>query len=155
MKITIRPAQPADAFKLAVRLDDAFEVFEWSGRTPQEALTRAIALCPMAWTVEGHREDGSMVLLAVFGCGPTDDPAIGCPWLLSSKEAHTIPKTFLKANRKYIALMQEHYPTLVNYVYSRNPQSICWLQHLGFTFGHSVTPPGSTSTFITFKKTHV
>lgn len=153
MQLTIRAAELADANRLDVCLDDAFEVFTWSGRTPVEALTRAITLCPMAWTAEMTHADGTTSILAVFGCGPTETPGVGCPWLLSSVASRSIPMSFLRATQRHIKTMHQEFHTLINYVHSHNSKSIQWLQWLGFSFGHLVIPPGSTSSFIQFTKT--
>jgi len=81
--------------------------------------------------------------VCMFGVTPLDIlGGIGSPWLLGTEEVKRYGLTFLRFNKKYIPVMLELFPRLVNYVDVRNEISVRWLKWLGFRFDAAPVPYG-------------
>jgi RimJ/RimL family protein N-acetyltransferase len=76
--------------------------------------------------------DGGLV--ALFGVAPltitSDTAAI---WLLGTDRMRAFPRDVIADTVRYVGMIRERYPRLVNYVDVRNRPSIRWLRHVGFT----------------------
>lgn len=72
--------------------------------------------------------------LAIYGvASDEDDESVGIPWLLAIPD-FKMTKTWLKeCKAEVFPEMQALYPTLRNYVYKGNRESILWLRWLGFS----------------------
>jgi hypothetical protein len=132
MNVEIVPATVEHAVELSTRLrkSDVRELKASSGRTPLEALVRALRVSDddMTWTalVDGSPE-------VIWGVSAAPLTGAGCVWLLASDAVYSIKKTFLSKCPSYINLMHTRYRTLFNWVDIRHSASLSWLYGLGFT----------------------
>lgn len=130
MHVKIVPASREDILVVAERMrrSDIEELKASSGRTPEQALRRALVLSRYTWTalVDGQPE-------VMFGCGGNGD-GVGCAWLLGSHwmEHPHAARHIWRYSKVYLQKMHEHYHTLFNYVDDRNIVSRRWLERLGF-----------------------
>lgn len=130
-----REASLVDAFLLApvLRAADLNEIEVSSPGRPAlftlldvlEQSTFALAIC----------EEGTDEVVALCGVAPYHDA--GTPWMLGSDRLLAVQTTFIRHSRAIIALMQHHYPFLLNWVDARNTVHIRWLKRMGFKFDDS------------------
>ena len=64
-------------------------------------------------------------------------PNTGLIWLLGTDRIRTCPKTFYGLTYQLLHYFFWIYPTLYNYVYEHNSQTLNWLAHLGAEFSES------------------
>lgn len=113
-----------------MREADRREVWASHRHTPQEALEFALQRSEVAWTcmVDGLPSFmwGAARMGSFLGC-------CGAPWLLGTPAILKVRHDFLRYCPYFIAVMQDSFPRLENYVHTGNRLSIRWLKHLGFT----------------------
>lgn len=126
----VREYVPSDAAAIAkgMRQADRDEVSAHSGSTPYDAVTRGVSFSKIRCTIVrtwGHKPVG------VFGV--TEDGTI---WCLGTDDLTRKPLVyqFMRECRRYVDLLQDHYPILHNVIDARNTVHITWLRHMGFTF---------------------
>lgn len=127
----VRAYQESDAEIVAANLRsaDRMEIAAHSGLKPVRAIRRSVRGSEVAVTICSG--DTPTKLAAIFGC-----TADGCIWLLGT-DVLTLPplrKQFLKECRRYVDVLQDHYPLLHNVIDERNTVHIRWLRWMGFTF---------------------
>jgi len=127
----IRTLLPGDVEYIAANLRDADRCEMMALHGPSldvyKELTTAVLRSSSVWVFANENP------VAVFGVVALT-PNVGSPWLLGTEEAYQQTRAWLRSGRRYLALMQEEYPVLMNYVDSRNERSIGWLKRLGFEF---------------------
>jgi len=106
---------------------DVAELAACTGLNPREALAASLDLTPVPWIVLVDDK-----LVAVYGVSSAPDGSFGVPWFLSTGEAKTFSKTFLKGSREVIQKFHDQYDVLSNVVDSRHTVAINWLKWLGF-----------------------
>lgn len=134
-EVQIVPAAPEHVALLApvTREADRQEVWASSRSTPEQALTKGLAVSSRAWTVFFGDE-----VAAMWGVSPAAIlGSTGVPWLLSSPAVDRHPVTFLRHSRALVDDLHDGFPVLRNYVDARYIRCIRWLRWLGFT----VEPP--------------
>lgn len=127
-----RPAEAGDMAVLAPKLrkQDVDEVMASSGLEPLEALTLSFEISEETNSIIS--DDGEVI--GMFGVSKTDDPLVGCPWLLASDRLPEVRKKFLPQSYEWVKEVNKRYPLLFNCVDTRNTKAIRWLKYLGFTF---------------------
>lgn len=128
----VRPAEVEDALSFApyVRRIDKLEIKYSHDIEPTKALLTAFTL-PNAKNFSIVDDDG--FIYAMFGV--SDDPTdkrCGVAWLLSSEKLKKFPRRFYIESRYWIAILQNNYEYIYNYVYGRNWLTLKWLQLCGF-----------------------
>lgn len=133
--IEIHQTIPEDVEALAPRLRqaDIDEIRAASGLDPETALRLSRQVSSLCFTVFGEGKQ-----IAMFGVRAEDNPSIGRIWMLGSDEIHDHRFGFLRMSKPWVALLQERYPILYNYIDARNSAHIRWLDWLGFTFINEV-----------------
>lgn len=133
--IEIHQTIPEDVEALAPRLRqaDIDEIRAASGLDPETALRLSRQVSSLCFTVFGESKQ-----IAMFGVRAEDNPSIGRIWMLGSDEIHDHRFGFLRMSKPWVALLQERYPILYNYIDARNSAHIRWLDWLGFTFINEV-----------------
>ena len=130
---------------------DKEEVYATSGYSPKTALLSSVMRSDQLVCYFAQEE-----LLGIGGVGlePNGD---GVPWFLrtnyfdSWKQKNL--RNFLRSTKSWIEHMGEMYPSMHNYVDTRNKESINWLQHLGFSLTKTIDNYGFLSIpFIKFEK---
>ena len=129
-----REASLVDAFLLApvLRVADLNEISVSSPGRPAlfilldvlEQSTFALAIC----------EEGTDEVVALCGVAPYHGQGVGTPWMLGSDQLLVVQRSFVRHSRAIIALMQHHFPFLMNWVDARNTLHVHWLKRMGFTF---------------------
>ena len=129
-KSVIRDATYSDCLTLApnLRQEDKDEVWESGSFLPEEALIASLK-------ASQHVKVGVVgdEIVCMFGISNTKDPKLGIPWLLGSDSIRKFSKEFLTLNKEVLDEMSKEYRILANYVWSKNPTHIRWLEWLGFT----------------------
>lgn len=72
--------------------------------------------------------------VGIFGVVPTSVEGLGGIWLVGTPEM-TAPENrmrFLRESKKWVDRFHEQYPTLGNYIDSRNTVHVEWVKWLGF-----------------------
>lgn len=121
-----------DAHILApkMRKQDVEEVQASSGLEPLEALLFSMQFSDEVYAIIAGDEE----VIGLFGVTPTEDPIVGCPWLLASDRLPEVSKEFIPQSLEWVNQINKKYPILRNYVDARNRIAIRWLGYLGFTF---------------------
>lgn len=129
--ITIN-ASPALLEGVILRPSDVLELQATTGESPEQALKRSAEVS--TWWRAAVNQAGQVV--AAFGVAPypSDLPGVGSPWFLASEEIYQHPMQLLRHSKRWVELMQQQYPLLVNYVDVRHHQALKWVSWLGFTF---------------------
>lgn len=129
--VRVRPACLEDAAALApkLRVADRQEIDARSGRPPEEVLRDGVSRGRSFALELSSGEVG-----ALFGVGPTEEPRLGCVWLLGSDALLSIKTTFLRHSREWVDELSKGYDLLGNHVDARNTVHINWLRWLGFRF---------------------
>jgi hypothetical protein len=130
---------------------DKDEVFATSGQSPKTALLSSV-MCSDQLICYFDQEE----LLGIGGVG-LEPNGEGIPWFLRTNHFDFWKKknkrSFLKSSRSWIEHMGEIYPSMYNYIDSRNKESINWIQHLGFDLTETVDNYGFLRIpFIKFEK---
>lgn len=106
---------------------DINEIWAVNHSWPEDALIRSFnnSVFCMTYVYKG-------VPVVMFGVGAgTLISSLGVVWMLSTDDIRKISVSFLKTCRKFVDMMLEIYPTLVNYVHADNKISLNWLRRLG------------------------
>lgn len=113
-----------------LRESDIREVQASHGQTPHEALLFSLRTSPLAITVLYRK-----MPVAVFGIvgSPMNDGS-ATVWLLATDGIYAMKKTFLKLSKQFIGSFLKQFPTLYNFVDSRNHVTIRWLEWCGAKF---------------------
>lgn len=96
---------------------------------PLLVLTMSVMNSLDAWVIT---DDGKPI--AVYGAGPSDDPASGIVWMLGTPGMEK-PRAKIAIGRETYAVIKrwhERWPRLFNHVDARNSMSILWLFRAGF-----------------------
>jgi hypothetical protein len=115
-----------------MRVEDMLECIGL-GTHPRTACEQSYQLSDKCYSIKTH----DYRLIASFGVCPTEDPKVGCVWLLGTNLMTTIKKTFVKHSFEYLDKMMGDYDCLTNYVSMNNKLSVRWLTWLGAEFGES------------------
>jgi hypothetical protein len=62
-----------------------------------------------------------------------------------------VAREFIRQSRRYVALMQERFPRLENYVHAGNSLSLRWLKWCGFTIDKEAAQLGGEN-FYKFRR---
>lgn len=137
-EVVIANYNHAVAIATNMRKSDQQEVWYASLETPLEAVANSMAMSQgFCYTVI---DDGQPI--AVFGVASDDKaPELGFPWLLGTP-AIKGSKYFIAISREWCDKMLAYKPTLINYVWSKNRDSIRWLRWCGFTVNEKPTAHG-------------
>lgn len=113
-----------------LRPSDLDEMQATTELEPATALVASLMLSDHAWVV---LSDG--VPVAVFGCGPTDEPGKGTVWMMGTPlmDEPATARGILRATLPHIMQMHTAYPCLWNNIDARNLKSIRWLEWAGFS----------------------
>jgi hypothetical protein len=95
-------------------------------------LEKSIAVSKDIWAAQ---EEDNQDAICIFGIAPIGGllTPVAAPWLIGTDRVGAHASALIRASRKYILSVRERYPTLVNFVDSRNTDSIKYLKALGFT----------------------
>lgn len=115
-----------------MRVEDMLECIGL-GVHPRMACEQSYELSEKCYSIKTH----DYMLIASFGVCPTDDPKVGCAWLLGTDLMPTIKKTFVKHSKEYLDELMGDYDYLTNIVSMNNKLSVRWLTWLGAEFGES------------------
>lgn len=123
-------AVPEHIYPIAsdMRQVDIDEIMADSGLDPFQALESGLRDSCWCWTALYDGKPCFMFGLARFSILGNS----GSPWLLANNDYRKIKRIFLIESRKYVDLMLDECPELVNYVDARNKPAIRWLKWLGF-----------------------
>lgn len=115
--------------------EDIHEVHSSSGRTPSEALERAVSLSSRAFTVLVNE-----TVCMIFGVGHFEESKRGTVWLLRSIHHKKLSVRDHKMLSEVCwSWLSEGYETLENMVPESNQKTLRWLSKLGFTIGDTIT----------------
>lgn len=115
-----------------MRVEDMLECIGL-GFHPRVACEQSYELSEKCYSIKTR----DYMLIASFGVCPTDDPKVGCAWLLGTDLMPTIKKTFVKHSKEYLDELMDGYERLTNIVSMNNKLSVRWLTWLGAEFGES------------------
>ena len=115
-----------------MRVEDMLECIGL-GVHPRVACEQSYELSEKCYSIKTR----DYMLIASFGVCPTDDPKVGCAWLLGTDLMPTIKKTFVKHSKEYLDELMGDYDYLTNIVSMNNKLSVRWLTWLGAEFGES------------------
>ena len=115
-----------------MRVEDMLECIGL-GVHPRVACEQSYHLSDKCYSIKTH----DYRLIASFGVCPTEDPKVGCAWLLGTDLMPTIKKTFIKHSFEYLDELMGDYDCLTNHVSMNNKLSVRWLTWLGAEFGES------------------
>ena len=130
--LTPRNATYADVRYMAERLRpaDKAEVYAAGGVSPYVALLEGLSLSldPMVGVDENDNP------VCIGGVTPTQDPLVGCVWMLATTDIEKHKMSFLRRSRPWVEKWNSEFPVLTNCVDERNELHIKWLRWLGFVF---------------------
>lgn len=97
----------------------------------------------LCWTacVNGRPE-------AIFGARSFGD--WGVPWFLGTDAVLTHRRAFVRMAPRYIRMMLQRFPRLMNHVHVDNEQAVRWLRGAGFTLRDAHPHPNTGEAFILF-----
>jgi len=133
VRANVRAENLAELEVVGLGLD---EVLDWSLNNSVEALCGVI--------------DGEPVCL--FGVSCTEDPGIGCPWMVGSNAIDRHRVAFLRASRAKVDEWLTHWPVMMNWVDARNTRGLRWLRFLGFEIQDPIPMGESGLEFHLFSK---
>lgn len=127
MKHKILPGKSSDIEGLILRESDIDELKACCSGIPEEQLRESWETSEMRYTIwYGDKVAG------VFGCAGIAGK-FGVPWMLGSDLTSKVKRVFIVDAKVYVELMLKKYNRLMNFVYSKNKQSIRWLEWIGYT----------------------
>jgi hypothetical protein len=129
----VRPATPDDAKYIATRLRkaDRAECEAVIGKPPEAFLPGSVALATACWSIIAPTGD----IIGLFGVSPyPGDKNVGAVWMVATDELPKYTRQFLRETRRWVKVMQDHYPILWNIVDTRNTVHVKWIKWCGFTF---------------------
>lgn len=140
MTLTYREATVEDAKSIYPNLREADhrELLAASGRNVLGTLIESVKMSQHTLCVTD--ENGNVLLLS--GCGASQNPRWGIPWMVCTPEAEKHAVRLVRDAKAYVAEWASHFDALFNYVHSENRKSIEWLTRLGFTVSPTVTAFG-------------
>jgi hypothetical protein len=140
-----RLSQYEDCSYLAdkLRYEDKREILDASGFTPFGGLLKSYVNSEVCFTIL----DTDDVPVGMFGVNKN-----GAIWLLATDEIFRIRFSFLRESRKVVDFLNKQYPSLWNYVDSRNELHIRWLKWCGFKFLRKINYGVSQKPFYEFIK---
>tara|TARA_R110002096_G_scaffold221155_3_gene409945 strand:- start:207 stop:671 length:465 start_codon:yes stop_codon:yes gene_type:complete len=111
-----------------MRTEDAFELMDYAGATPAQALKtlRAGSRDTTSITADGK-------LVCIYGCvrkSPLSN--VGCPWMLATPELPKHGRIFVRYVRAFLQEMLKDYDMFLNYGDASNKTSVRWMKWLGF-----------------------
>lgn len=132
------PPGPADvdALLAGMREADRVELTAASGADLRGTVEVSLDNSHRAWALELYGDLG-----ALLGVVPTEVDGLGVPWLIGTTAIDRHARTHIRATRRYLAVMRDLYPQLINYVHAENHRSVRWLRWMGFTI-HAPEPVG-------------
>ena len=144
----VRDAKLVDVLVLGanMRQCDRWEVWHMTRKSPIDALMDGYKVSDKPFVVEWKGKP-----IAMFGVSGHKGH-LGVPWMLASDDIKKVRKTFLRECKEHIEKMHGSYPTLTNFVWSKNEVHIAWLKWLGFTFGEAKPMGPDNELFIHFYK---
>jgi hypothetical protein len=85
------------------------------------------------------REDNLHIPVALFGVSALiGDDTVGVPWMVATDNLREVRHTLMRNTKKYMDIMLNLFNFLINFVDTRNTESIKWLKRCGFTFGEII-----------------
>ncbi len=144
----VREAKLVDALVLAchIRDSDRREIWHIGHVLPIDAFMNGYRVSDTPYVVEWKGKP-----IAMFGVSGTKG-SVGVPWMLGTDDIQKIAKSFLRECKPYVEEMHRDYPTLTNFVWSKNEVHIAWLKWLGFEFGEAKPMGPDDELFIHFYK---
>ena len=115
--VEVRDARLGDAWYIAMMMrDDDREELKAGGHAPLDAVVRGLrtsTYCKVAVL-----DDNPAI---IFGVAPISAlSGIGSPWLLGTDDLLKFKRQFIRECNSYVDEMLRYYPTLINYVNTRN-----------------------------------
>lgn len=147
-KLKLIKSKLSEVWQLAPRLreDDRREV-EAAGSTPLASLKNGIRKSTECWSVY------TLDNLLIGMCGYTLVPEnIAIVWFLGSDEIEKYPLSFVKEGKKFINNLLSKGYVVTNYVYSKNPTHIKFINSLGCTIDFEKPFVRNGETFYRFYK---
>ena len=129
--ITLRPAIDDDCIALVetMRQADREDLAASRAGLPLEVLRSSLSGSTYAVTAA----DGDGRIICMFGVGSDGFMSDrGCPWFVSSALLELHWRLFVRLSSRYLGAMLDRYPWLSGMVNERRPQSIRYLEWLGF-----------------------
>jgi hypothetical protein len=144
----VRPAKLVDALILGanIRECDRWEIWHLARKAPADAFLDGYRTSDDPYVIEWQGKP-----IAMFGVSGNKG-SIGVPWMLGTDDIKKIKKALLSQCKDYLERMHVDYPTLTNFVWSKNLVHIAWLKWLGFTFGEARPMGPDNELFIHFYK---
>ena len=121
-----------------LRLADITEIYSATGENPYAVIRNSWDASVLSWAIlyKGRT-------VCVYGVAPVFSflGAIGTPWMVGTDEmaAPSVKWVLTKTiKRKYIPILLDRFPCLLNFIDVRNTSSIKWLKWCGFKFDKPV-----------------
>lgn len=129
--VLVRRSVEEDASWLAKNLSqsDIDEAWALSHRSPENLLEDSLLNSTICWTIEHAGK-----IVGIFGVMPIPGEDLkGTVWFVATDEIKNMGRVFMRRMPDFVALMLTYYPTLENYVHSKNTKSILWMKVGGAT----------------------
>jgi RimJ/RimL family protein N-acetyltransferase len=127
MKVTVTPARPEDARKLAPKLSEYVREDlrrGWGVHDFEKNIAEAVEKdSPECWSIAADGE-----IIGIFGVSADD-----CVWLVPGKDFDRISISFFRKSGAVLAEMLGKREKIWNYVHEDNKKMIRWLEWCGFT----------------------
>ena len=130
--VDVRPVAPGDCEALAagLRQQDRDEL-DAAGHTDHlRTIAASVSMSDWSYTVTING-----AVACIFGIAPAGgllDPR-GVPWMLGTDLVPQNRRALARLAPRYISLMLQAYPHLLNTVHARNTVAVRWLARAGFT----------------------
>lgn len=138
--------------KVKLRASDILECKATSGVPEDQILEVSIGVSKWWWAAV---VDG--VVAAVFGVAemPSEGnlEGIGVPWFLATDEANKHPFHIFRQAKRWLDMMNDEYPVLVQFVDARHKEALQWVTWLGFEVIQTTTPGRNGETLIQMIRT--
>jgi hypothetical protein len=139
VEVVIRPATAGDARTLYKNLREA-DRQECEAYGPHDIagmIERSVRRSDPCWAALADGQLG-----CIIGAAPLSLlGGLGSPWMLGTPVLDRHSRILMRAAPRYISVMLQAYPHLVNFVHAKNSTSVHWLRRLGFTL-HAAEPYG-------------
>jgi len=132
MKVTFRPATPADANALlmrGVRRSDCLEAARLGFPRIADALHDSLVFSE--FSAAAYTKNGVACIWGVSRLSLLSP--VGTIWLVAHDDIEKYAVRFLKESRAKLALLMEYYPRLENVIDVDNTMTMRWLEWLGFS----------------------
>ena len=132
-KLKLIKSKLSEVYKLAPRLreDDKKEVIA-TGSTPLNSLKEGVKTSTECISVY----DSTNTIIGMYGYTLLQNN-VAIVWFLGSDDIEKYPLTFIKEGKNFINNLTKKGLTVTNYVYSKNPTHIKFLQCIGCTIEFS------------------